>query len=201
DTRAPMTLRRAMMPLAARYADVIVSWGERVAAQHPGADRFGERLVIVYPPGEADELAPDPARRRVARQRPGVADRRRPDCAFRIIGAPSPAHPGLDNRLRAEAERLGLALGQSIDLVDPGDDVATLIQGIDVFLMTSPARSEGMPTAILEAMLAAKPVVATDAGATRELVIDRETGMLVPPGDPDRVAAAVLRLLEDQELR
>ena len=50
-------------------------------------------------------------------------------------------------------------------------------------------------------MLAAKPVVATDAGATRELVIDRETGMLVPPGDPDRVAAAVLRLLEDQELR
>jgi len=229
DTRAPMTLRRAMMPLAARYADVIVSWGERVAAQHPGADRFGERLVIVYPPGEADELAPDPARRRVARQRLGVAGtqplvatvgvryppkghldfvraagvvhRRRPDCAFRIIGAPSPAHPGLDNRLRAEAERLGLALGQSIDLVDPGDDVATLIQGIDVFLMTSPARSEGMPTAILEAMLAAKPVVATDAGATRELVIDRETGMLVPPGDPERVAAAVLRLLEDQELR
>jgi glycosyltransferase involved in cell wall biosynthesis len=184
--------------------------------------------MIVYPPVAAGELAPDPVRRRIARERLAVAEdqplvgtvgvryppkghldfvraaavirRRRPDASFRIIGAPSPAHPRLDDRLCGEAERLGLPPG-TIDFVDPGEDVATLIQGLDVFLMTSPGRSEGMPTAILEAMVAAKPVVATDVGSTRELVVDEETGILVRPGDPEQVASAVLRLLEDQELR
>ena len=229
DTRAPATLRRAMMPLVARYADALVSWGERVANEHPGARRFGDRLVVVYPPVHADELAPDPERRRKARERLGIRHgqelvatvgvryppkghldfvraaalvrRRRPDVAFRIIGAPSPAHPGLDDRLRAEANELGLAMGESFDLVDPGTAVAALVQGIDVFVMTSPGRSEGMPTAILEAMVAAKPVVATDVGATSELVAEEETGILAPPGEPDRIADAVLRLLEDQRAR
>jgi glycosyltransferase involved in cell wall biosynthesis len=229
DTRAPMALRRAMMPLVRRRADAVVTWGERVAAQHPGTGRFGDRLVVVYPPVAADELAPDPERRRAARERLGVADgqplvatvgvryppkghldfvraaaivhREQPEAAFRIIGARSPAHPGLDDRLRAEAERLGLRVGETIDLVDPGHDVPALLQAIDVFVMTSPARSEGMPTAILEAMVAAKPVVATDAGSTRELVTEGETGLVVPPGDPERIARGWLRLLGDPESR
>jgi glycosyltransferase involved in cell wall biosynthesis len=229
DTRAPPTLRRAMMPLVARYADAVASWGEGVASQHPGARRFGDRLIVVYPPVQAGELTPDPERRREARERLGVraeqqlvatvgvryppkghldfvraaalVRRRRPQVAFRIIGAPSPAHPGLDDRLRAEANELGLAMGEAFDLVDPGVAVATFVQGIDVFVMTSPGRSEGMPTAILEAMVAAKPVVATDVGATRELVVEGETGLLAPPGEPDRIADAVLRLLDDERAR
>ncbi len=72
-----------------------------------------------------------------------------------------------------------------------------LLQAIDVFVMTSPARSEGMPTAILEAMVAAKPVVATDAGSTAELVDDGRTAILTAPGRPDETASAVLRLLGD----
>src|SRR5439155_20377609 len=104
--------------------------------------------------------------------------RERPDAVFRIIGARSPAHPDLDAKLVAEASWLGLRVGEQIDLVDPGDDVATLLQAIDVFVMTSPARSEGMPTAILEAMVAAKPVVATNVGATSELVEAGVTGLL-----------------------
>ena len=139
DTRAPAALRRAMMPLVTRYADVVVSWGERVAAQHPGAGRLGERLIIVYPPVDANELGPDSARREVARRRLGVAEdqplvgtvgvryppkghldfvraaaivhRERPTAAFRVIGAPSPAHPGLDGRHPAEAAPLGLRGG------------------------------------------------------------------------------------------
>jgi glycosyltransferase involved in cell wall biosynthesis len=58
-----------------------------------------------------------------------------------------------------------------------------------------------MPTAILEAMALGIPVVATDVGAVRELVEDGITGFVVPPGAPERIAEAALRLLVDPELR
>jgi glycosyltransferase involved in cell wall biosynthesis len=229
DTRSPMPLRLACMPLVTRLADSVASWGVAVAEGHPGTDRLGERLVIVFPPVDAERFASDPAARHLARERLGVDDeqvlvgtvgvryppkghldlvrasakirRARPEATFRIIGAPSPAHPGLDDQLVAEASKLGLRVGTDIALVDPGEDVALLLQAIDVFVMTSPRRSEGMPTAILEAMVAGKPVVATDAGSTSELVTDGVTGVLTTPERPDETAAAVVRLLEDESLR
>ena len=229
DTRAPMPLRRLCMPLVTRLADSVASWGEAVAAGHPGARRLADRLVLVYPPVDVEAFAPDAAAREAARERLGVARdrllvgtvgvryppkghldfvraaaaiaRERSDATFRVIGAPSPAHPGLDRRLLSEASALGLRVGEDIALVDPHDDVARLLQAIDVFVMTSPARSEGMPTAILEAMAAAKPVVATDAGSTAELVDAGRTAILTEPGRPDHTASAVLRLLGDPGLR
>ena len=54
-----------------------------------------------------------------------------------------------------------------------------------------------MPSALLEARAAARPVVATAVSGSAELVIDGETGRLVPPGDPPALAAAILELLED----
>ena len=229
DTRAPMALRRAAMPLVTRLADSLTSWGSAVAAAHPGTRRLGDRLVLIFPPVDAVEFAPDEAARRAARERLGVAEgellvgtvgvryppkghvefvraagivaRQHRGAKFRIIGAPSPAHPGLDATLVAEASRVGLTLGDQIELVDPGGEVATLLQAIDVFVMTSPARSEGMPTAILEAMAAGKPVVATNVGSTAELVEERATGLLTRPGRPDETAASVLRLLGDEGLR
>jgi glycosyltransferase involved in cell wall biosynthesis len=60
--------------------------------------------------------------------------------------------------------------------------------------------SEGMPNAVLEAMLAARPVVATDIPGMREVVQHEITGYLVPPLDPAGLAAAIARLLEDPEL-
>jgi glycosyltransferase involved in cell wall biosynthesis len=229
DTRAPISLRRALMPIVTRHADAIVSWGARVASEHPGAERFGERLVIVYPPVDPVEFAPDADVRRRARDRLGVDEGRplvgtvgvrnphkghldlvraaaivrrdHPEAAFRVLGAPSPAHPTLDRRLAAEAARLGLGIPDDLDLVDPGTEVASLIQALDVFVMSSPARSEGMPTAILEAMAAAKPVVATDVGSTAELVVEGDTALLVAPGRPALAAAAIARLLDDAALR
>ena len=229
DTRAPMALRRLCMPLVTRLADSVASWGDAVAAGHPGARHFGDRLVVVYPPVDVAAFAPDPKTRREARRRLGVADdrilvgtvgvryppkghidfvhaaarvaRERPEATYRIIGAPSPAHPGLDSRLIREASSLGLRVGEDIALVDPGAEVATLIQAIDVFVMTSPARSEGMPTVILEAMVAGKAVVATDAGATSELVDEGRTAILTSPGRPAETARAVVRLLGDPSLR
>ena len=64
-----------------------------------------------------------------------------------------------------------------------------------------PSLSEGFPNVIVEAMAAGVPVVATDVGGSRDAVREGETGFLVPPGDPGRLAAAVERLLEDPSLR
>ena len=58
-----------------------------------------------------------------------------------------------------------------------------------------PSLSEGMSNAVMEAMAAGRPIVATDVGGTPELLRDR--GMLVPPGDPPALAAAIEQLLAD----
>ena len=64
-------------------------------------------------------------------------------------------------------------------------------------LLVHPARWEGFGLALLEAMLAARPVVATRVSAAPEIVVDAETGVLVPPDDAPALAEAVLGLLAD----
>jgi len=64
-----------------------------------------------------------------------------------------------------------------------------------------PSWIEGLPVTVLEAMAHAKPVVATPVGGTAELVADGETGLLVPPRDPARLAEAISKLVADPELR
>ena len=73
-------------------------------------------------------------------------------------------------------------------------DVAALYRRCDV--VVHPARWEGFGLALLEAMLAAKPVVAVRAASAPELVVDGETGYLVPSDDPAALAAAVTKVLE-----
>jgi len=68
----------------------------------------------------------------------------------------------------------------------------------DVFVQ--PSLSEGMPNAVLEAMAASRPVVASSVGGIPELIVDGESGILVPPSDPHALAAAVARLLVDRAL-
>ncbi len=78
------------------------------------------------------------------------------------------------------------------------EDVVPFLHAMDVFVL--PSRTEGLPITILEAMAAGKPVVATTAGGIPEVVRDGETGLLVPPGDPGRLAEAVMLLLEGPAL-
>jgi glycosyltransferase involved in cell wall biosynthesis len=74
-------------------------------------------------------------------------------------------------------------------------DVANLLPGLDVFAMAS--RYEGLPCAIVEAMAAARPVVATAVNSVPNVVISGETGLLVPPGRPDLLSRALGYLIEN----
>ncbi len=97
----------------------------------------------------------------------------------------------------ATARELGVV--DRVQMLGTRRDVAALLPGADVFLLTS--ISEGIPLTPLEAMAASIPVVATDVGGMREVVIEEETGLLAPARDDACLAQHVLRLATNPELR
>ncbi|MBD3347910.1 MAG: glycosyltransferase [Candidatus Eisenbacteria bacterium] len=111
----------------------------------------------------------------------------RKDVAFLIVG---------DGPLRKDLEELAGWLGLTRRALFLGDrrDVPELLKLMDVFVM--PSMSEGLPNAVMEAMAAGLPVVATDVGGVSELVVDGRTGRLVAPDDENELAEAVTSLLE-----
>ncbi len=73
--------------------------------------------------------------------------------------------------------------------------MAACLAAADVVVL--PSRHEGLGVAALEAMAAERPVVASRVGGLAEVVVEGETGVLVPPGDVPRLAAALARLAAD----
>jgi len=102
-----------------------------------------------------------------------------PDTHFVLIG---------DGPLRSEIrERLEKArLTDRVHLLGDRSDVARLISGLDLLVLSS--LHEGLPNAVMEAMAAGIPVVATAVGGTKELITDGETGFLAPPADSEALA-------------
>jgi len=78
------------------------------------------------------------------------------------------------------------------------EEVARLYRDADLVL--NPSTIDNMPISLLEAMASGVPIVSTDAGGIPDLVEDGRTALLVPPRDPQAMAAAALRLLADSEL-
>jgi len=78
-------------------------------------------------------------------------------------------------------------------------DVLALLKSADLFAMSS--ETEGLGTSVLDAMACGKAVVGTSAGGIPEIVEDGVTGLIVPPRDPQALAAAITRLLADEQLR
>jgi glycosyltransferase involved in cell wall biosynthesis len=97
--------------------------------------------------------------------------------------------------LRQLIETLGLS--QCFRFEGGVTDLPRFLEGADIFVL--PSRSEGFSNAIVEAMAASLPVVATRVGGNPEAVKDGITGIVVPPEDPTALADAVLELLEDPE--
>src|SRR5262249_26585801 len=96
---------------------------------------------------------------------------------------------------RSELERLA---GERVHLPGRVPDVAAWLRRASVFV--HPARWEGFGLAVLEAMLAGLPVVASNVSSLPELVLDGETGLLVPADDPTALGGAIADALERGEL-
>ncbi len=94
--------------------------------------------------------------------------------------------------------RDALSLGDRVRFLGFRRDVPYVLAGLDVFVLPS-LFGEGLPMVVLEAMAAGKPVVATRVGGIGEAIVDGETGLLVPPGDPAALAAALAELLTNPD--
>jgi len=101
--------------------------------------------------------------------------------------------------LRAQAGSLPLAANQRVVIAGFQTDVESVTQALDVAVMPSLREAQGL--ALLEAMAARRPVVASAVGGIPETIRDGVDGLLVPPADPQALAAAVVRLAADRRLR
>jgi glycosyltransferase involved in cell wall biosynthesis len=99
----------------------------------------------------------------------------------------------LEDELASQARRLGL--GSQLHFVGWREDVADVLALGDLFVL--PSEREGFGRVLVEAMAMGKAVVATTAGGIPEIVLDRETGLLVPPAAPAPLADALVGLLDD----
>jgi glycosyltransferase involved in cell wall biosynthesis len=109
---------------------------------------------------------------------------------FVLIGD-GPLRPGLE----ALAQQLGIR--EQVVFAGVRGEVARLLPGLDIVAI--PSHSEGLSNTLLEAMAMARPVVATAVGGNSDVLRDGENGRLVPPRDPEALAASLLALLEAPE--
>jgi glycosyltransferase involved in cell wall biosynthesis len=225
--RADLLPRQAFGPFSPavdhvvnRLVDAIVANSEAVAAANlgrPGVD--AARLRIVRNGVELVDPVSEPERRRLRRElgagegelligsvgrlsevkRHGLlldafADlaRQRTDVRLAIVG------DGPDRSdLERHVERLGL--GSLVRLPGAIRDIRPVFEAFDVVALSS--ISEGMPNALLEAAAASRAIVTTAAGGAVEVVLDGQTGLVVPVEDRVALASALERLLSDEALR
>ena len=215
DTRPPMSVRRLMMPLVVRLADVVMSTGLAVGQVHPGAEALGDRLRPFFPPVDSDDFRAEnfdgaDARRSYGfsaddlvlvsvgnlnpqkgheflLQAVGLLRRGGRSVKAVIVGASHDTHVAYERELHVLCGRLGLEIGKDVVFAGGLDDVRPALAAADIFVLSSVPRSEGVPTAAEEAMMMSVPVVATDVGGVAELVEDGVTGFVVPPPPLRRV--------------
>jgi glycosyltransferase involved in cell wall biosynthesis len=220
-------MRRALMPVVKRLADVVMTTGASVARAYPGTTSFGDRLVVFFPSVDANRFLRDGARRAGARRELSLGETdlvigtiahvnpnkdlstfvraaavlrgEIPQSRFVILGKTYGHLEKYANSLWREASRLGLRLGCELVQIDGEARVAELAQAFDVFWLTSV--TEGTPTSLAEAMALELPVVATDVGGVREIVENGITGFIVPPHNPEAFVCATRSLLQNRQLR
>jgi glycosyltransferase involved in cell wall biosynthesis len=112
---------------------------------------------------------------------------RMPDVRFLVVGGGP-----LEQSLRSEAADRGI--GEVVHFTGWRKDVTDLLCAFDIWVMSS--LWEAMPVALLEAMAARLPIVATDVGQNGSIVPDQVAGLIVPPRDPSAIASSVMELIE-----
>jgi len=201
---AELALQRAAYACAHR-----VVANSRAAADRLRLERVPARKIAVVPNGldlsRFDAAEPKPVRRRVvvvANLRPEKGHdvlidaapailARFPDARFEFVGDGSERAA-----LTARARERGVL--HAFTFAGHCEDVAGRLRAADIF--TLPTRSDASPNAIVEAMAAGLPVVASHVGGVAELVEDDRTGLLMPADDPGALADRLCRLMSDAGL-
>jgi glycosyltransferase involved in cell wall biosynthesis len=203
--------------LAARAIDAVTAVSVDAAQRY--ARFFGLTRGFELTPNGVDPVTVDPQARPRLRAELGVDDR---TCVLLAVGAIKPEkgyqdlvaacralrqqvdmpfllaiagnHADPAELERLEAAIIGAGLADCVRLLGHRDDVPDLCAAADTFVM--PSRSEGLPLALLEAMSASLPVVATAVGGTPS-VLGADAGRLVPPNDPQALAEALSEVMGD----
>ncbi len=214
----PGLRRRWLAGRVRRDADRVVVVSE-AAAGWLREEGLGERVRVVY-----NGVEPGPSRDRdAARKAEGFE---KDMVAVVFVGQLMPHKGALDlvaavHRMAARGQRVQTVLvgggpeavrrclvaaaaagpaASAVRVLPPRPEVDRLLVAADVVVV--PSRwPDPLPRVVMEAMAAARPVVATAVGGIPEMVVDGATGMLVPPEDPDALAAALTRLTGDGGLR
>jgi glycosyltransferase involved in cell wall biosynthesis len=203
----PRPHQRALTRLVARRVDDVVAVTRR---QVPPLEALGypRGRIEVVPNGvfERDvqgvEASPDLAAEGFSVLCvSGLRREKRVDVFVEAVAAARRENPEIRGYVAGEGserERLeGLADGSGVTLLGVRRDVLELIRGASAVCL--PSEAEALPMSIIEAMALERPVVATDVGGVDELVVDGETGHVVPTGDPEPVGRALLALAADPE--
>ena len=101
----------------------------------------------------------------------------------------------METILRETASDLGIV--EQVHFLGVRSDVPQILTALDAFVL--PSLREGLSNAVMEAMAMECPVIATDVGGQREVVIDGETGLLVQPADAGALRSALMRLIGQKE--
>lgn len=231
DTRAPWPVAAASMLLVDALADLVMSTGLAVAQAHPGYHRIADRVLPFFPPVDVRLFAPRPREKGSVREAWGVprdglvvgsvaninpqkgivelvaafSEARiragRPESVLVLVGEEHDTHAAYSALVRERIRVAGLVEGRDVIFVGGRADIERQLAGMDLLALAAVPRSEGITTAVLEAMAVGVPPVATDVGALREAVTHDQTGMIVPPNDPAALADALAALLVDNERR
>jgi glycosyltransferase involved in cell wall biosynthesis len=214
DEYLPRPVVRAFRWLAARLPRAVVVNSHATGATVGRAD-----AVVAYPGFAADQVRPGPVEDRIDPPTPVVGLIGRisptkgqmelieavpsvlkefPQARFRLIGAPLFGEQGYADTVARRIGELGLA--ETVELTGSVDDVAAELDRMTVLVHASPV-PEPFGQVVVEGMIRGVPVIATDSGGVPEILEGGRLGVLVPPGDPSALAAAIVTVLADDEGR
>ena len=121
-----------------------------------------------------------------------------PEVHFVLAGDPFSSYESLLEDLQVEIKNKGLS--ERVHYLGFREDIPEIMTSLDVFVLPSNL-PDSFPTVVLEAMAAGTPIVATQSGGASEMIIEGETGFLVPIGSVDAGVFALEKLLSDASLR
>jgi glycosyltransferase involved in cell wall biosynthesis len=226
DIHLPVPLRHALVRLVGRLANVVMSAGNGLRYFYLGNEASSLPWFAFYPPVDTTLLRPDNRWRTETRrslrapidapvvgtvanlnplkgveyfvQAAGIIAKVLPSCHFVHVGATYDTHRKYAEHIYSLAGDVGFS-AERFTFAHARSDIERIYPAFDVNVISSV--SESTTTTAMEAMSCGVPVVATDVGVLREVVTNGLTGSIVPPRQPEAIASATLRIIQDVQLR